>query len=263
MMTSDTTVSPTPSPPPPNPFPVAALAIREAARFVGRAAELRRLRALLQGGSVSLTGVPKIGKSSLLWQLKAAWEADGKQVLGPLDCMGLENCKDFYAELAKLVRASNHKWRSLRDTLQNTAALFLLDELDAGAEHGIGVRELGRLRAACSANPALHIVIVSRGPLKALFPDTGRGSPAYNFLQPLTLGPFSEAEAHTLLRHPWHPDAAHFDATTVQTLLTLTRNASGYHPFKLQRAAHHRYEARHTPDYDWQAAYVQDLEYML
>jgi hypothetical protein len=38
---------------------------------------------------------------------------------------------------------------------------------------------------------------------------------------------------------------------------------AGGHPFKLQRAAFHRYEALTDLTYDWQAAYQQDLENLL
>ena len=48
-----------------NPF-TATLAIRNSKQFIGRETEMRRLLALLQGGSVAIEGEPKIGKSSLL-----------------------------------------------------------------------------------------------------------------------------------------------------------------------------------------------------
>ncbi len=49
-----------------NPF-TDTMAIRDGVRFVGRESELRRLKQMLRGGSVSLQGDHKMGKSSLLY----------------------------------------------------------------------------------------------------------------------------------------------------------------------------------------------------
>lgn len=240
---------------PPNPF-TDTLAIRDPLRFVGRSREMDKLRLLLQGGSVALLGEPKIGKSSLLWQLKATWPG---KVIGPIDCLALEDHDDFYACLAEALLLESVDWRSIRKALANLSALLILDELDAGPQHGITYEDLGRLRAVCGDNHALKIMASSRTPLKRVFPDPGMGSPAYNFLQPLGLGSLSNIEAREMLNHPWAPEAPCFDAATQTLLLTLAQG----HPFKLQRAAHHRYEAMRVPDYAWQVGYQQDVEQML
>ena len=91
---------------------------------------------------------------------------------------------------------------------------------------------------------------------KDIFPDPGKGSWPYDFLSVQTLGPFTRSEAHRLLAHPWTPDTPHFDGPTCEELIAL----SGCHPYRLQRAAHHRYEALCDPSYDWRAAYELDLE---
>ncbi|RME40144.1 MAG: hypothetical protein D6793_00040, partial [Thermoflexia bacterium] len=77
-----------------------------------------------------------------------------------------------------------------------------------------------------------------------------------DFLQVLEVGPFTEEEAHRLLAHPWAPDASRFDETTCRELIAL----SGCYPYRLQRAAHHRYEALADPGYDWRAGYALDME---
>ena len=75
----------------------------------------------------------------------------------------------------------------------------------------------------------------------------------------MTLLEMLEAEARQLLAHPWAPDAPWFDPAISDELLKL----AGGHPFKLQRAAFHRYEALTDPICDWRAAYQQDLEDLL
>jgi len=236
----------------PNPF-TDTLMIRDAAHFIGRVAELRRLKTLLQGGSVTLLGEPKIGKSSLLWQLKRDW---GEAVIGPLDCQGLEDRDDFYEQLAGALRVDSNRWRAIRSALQRFAGLLLLDELDAAPRCRLTHDDLARLRAVCNQNRALKLVAVSRTPLKQVFPDSGQSSPAYNFLQPLTLRALTPDEAQTLLAHPWAPEAPHFDGATCAYLIQISQR----HPFKLQRIAHHRYESLTNAGYDWQAAYAQEME---
>jgi hypothetical protein len=245
---------------PPNPF-TSTIALRDPTHFIGRQAELRRLRAMLHSGSVSLQGEPKIGKSSLLWRMAdEGRETKDELVIGPLDCQALADRDDFYEHLAQALDLQDAAWRAIRSALQTRPALLLLDELDAAPACGLAHSDLARLRAACSANRALHIIVASRAPLKDVFPDTGRGSPAYNFLQPLTLGKLTAPEARLLLTHPWDPAAPPFDAPTCDQLLAL----AGRRPFQLQRAAFWRYESlHHDPAHDWRAAYQQDMEQML
>lgn len=240
---------------PANPFGE-TLAVRDPARFIGREAELRRVEALLAGGSVALIGQPRIGKSSLLWQLAARWR---EKQIGPIDCMDLDGPEDLYERLAEALDLDRAGWRSLRGALKNASALLLLDELDAGALRGLTHADLGRLRAVCQENRRFRVAAVSRHPLKDVFPDPGMGSRAYDFLQPLTLGPLAEGEARRLLAHPWAPAAPLFDPAAAEGLLTM---AAG-HPFKLQRLAFHRYETLADPAYDWQTAYQQDMEHLL
>ncbi|MBN2006786.1 MAG: ATP-binding protein, partial [Anaerolineae bacterium] len=243
-----------------NPF-TDMLMIRDAARFVGREAELHRLRSLLRSGSVTLVGDPKIGKSSLMARLADLWQAEnGGRVFGPLDCQGVLDCDDFFAELAELLGLQDiDDRRKLRDALRATSGLLLIDEVDCAPGWGLTDNDFALFRAVCSANPNFKLVTVSRSPLKTIFPDARRGSPAYNFLIPYTLGSLNDADARALLAHPWDTAAPTFDTATVDTLLAL----AGTHPFKLQRAAHHRYEVFGNPSYDWQTTYRDEIAQML
>ncbi len=240
---------------PPNPFGD-TLAIRDAERFIGREAELRRLQTMLAGGSVALQGEAKIGKSSLLWRLKTTWQGT---VIGPLDCQELENRHDFYACLAEVLDIGETGWQAIRKALKAQTSLLLLDELDVGPSIGLTYEDLARFRGVCNSHAGLKIVTVSRKPLREVFPDPGRGSEAYNFLVPRTLGSMPDAESRRLLAHPWAPNAPQFDPATLDELL----NLAGGHPFKLHRAAFHRYEVLSDATYDWLAAYRQDLENLL
>ena len=108
--------------------------------------------------------------------------------------------------------------------------------------------------AVASVNHGFRMVTVSHRPLKQVFPDTGPSSPGYNFLQPLTIGVLNDADARKLLEHPWAPDVPQFEPAIRDELLKL----AGGHPFKLHRAAFHRYAALADPTYDWRAALRDD-----
>ncbi len=238
---------------PPNPF---GQVIKDPALFVGRQKELSQLRALLQLGSVALLGKPKTGKSSLLRQLAQSWPGE---VIGPVDFEGIEGLDDYYRDLADRLKLAASDWRTIRKALRERRLLLLLDELDKAPGRGFDGEALARLRAASGLNPGFQVVAVSRNPLKSVFPDSGLGSPAYSFLQPFTVGVLREEDARSLLAHPWAPEGPIFDSATIDQLLMLSER----HPFKLQRAAFHRYEALSDLDRDWLAAWQQDMEHML
>ncbi len=231
-------------------------AIRNPDIFVGREAELRRLNMLLEGGSVAIFGEPKIGKSSLLWQLTHAGNGN---VLGPIDFHQLTDRADFYHALAQELNVTEDGWREIRQALRNQEAILLLDELDTGPDVGFETADLYRFRSICAQNRGFKLVAVSHEPLKSSFPDLRKRSRAYDFLQPLTLGEMTEQEARTVLAHPWAPEAASFDERSIQ----LMQELAGGHPFKLQRAAYHRYQSLLDPAFEWREGWRVDMEHML
>jgi hypothetical protein len=251
--TKSTPESPPETAIPPNPF---GRVIKDPTLFVGRQKELSRLRALLQRGSVALLGEPKIGKSSLLWQLAQSWP---DEVIGPVNFELVEGLDDYYRDLADRLKLEASDWRSIRNVLRERRLLLLLDELDKAPGRGFDGEALARLRAVSGQNHGFQVIAVSRNPLKKIFPDSGLGSPVYSFLQPFTVGVLDEGDARGLLAHPWAPEGSSFDAATADQLLLLSER----HPFKLQRAAFHRYEALSEPGRDWLAAWQQDMEHML
>lgn len=250
-----------PTPPPasmsPNPF-TATVAIREPERFIGRESEKQKLLTLLTGGSsVAIEGEPKIGKSSLLWHLKNSWQG---RVIGPINCMDLEDPEDFFQQIAGALELEDPNWRAIRKVLYDRQLLFLIDELDVAPERDITQNQLNRFRPIIEKNPGFKMVAVSRNPLKKVFPDSGWGSPFYNLLQPLDpLGPLTRDEALMVLAHPWEPKAKPFDDHARERLLDI----SARHPFKLQKAAFHFYQSLEDPSYDWEAAFHRDMERLL
>jgi hypothetical protein len=232
------------------------MAIADPVRFIGRQSEIRRLWTLLQAGSVTLKGEPKIGKSSMLLNLAQNWP--GRKI-GPINFDRLGSADDFYKYIAGELGLESNSWDAICRALENSEALLLLDELDAAPKRGITHDDMSHFRALCELNRNFKIVAVSRAPLKEVFPDTGKGSPIYNILQPLSLGELKQEDALLLLEHPWAPEASKFTQAACQELLI----AAGCHPFKLKRAAYHYYEFLSDSDYRWEEAFQQDLELML
>jgi hypothetical protein len=103
--------------------------------------------------------------------------------------MLLENQEDFYEQIVKALKLENYNWRTIRDSLDEREILLLIDELDTSPEKGFNYSELATFRAICEKNPDFKMGVVSRTPLNEVFPDTGKGSPSFNFLVPYTLGP--------------------------------------------------------------------------
>ncbi len=244
-----------PSAPPPNPF-TDVVAIRDPARFVGRERMLERLLRMLAGGSVALVGERKIGKSSLLHCLADRLRQEPGQAVVFWDFYDFEDARGLLAEAIRQLGGDGKTREDLKRAVHGRRAVLLLDEFDLAPERGFDLDHLRGCRALCQAERGLRLVTASRDLPKDIFPDPGKGSWPYDFLSVQRLGPFTEDEARRLLAHPWVPDALHFDTPTCDELLAL----SACHPYRLQRAAHHRHEALHNPAYDWRACYDLDME---
>ena len=239
----------------PNPF-TDVVAIRDPARFVGRDPLLERLLRLLEGGSVALVGERKIGKSSLLHRLADLLRREPGQGVVFWDFFNREDVTRLLAKAIKKLDSDGETWEGFKRAVHRRRVVLLLDEFDVAPERGFDLDVLRGCRALCQAERGLRLVTASRTLPKQIFPKPGAGSWPYDFLGVQPLGPFTPDEARRLLAHPWAPDALHFDTPVCEELIAL----AGRHPYRLQRAAHHRYETLYDPAYDWRAAYELDLE---
>lgn len=246
---------------PPNPF-ADVLAVKDPARFVGRERLLERALRWLEAGSVALVGERKVGKSSVLWQLRRRLEATWEVVLF-WDFFEPVPARALLREAVAQLGGNGEDWEALRAAVGGRRVVLLLDELDLALERGFDLDVLRGCRALCQKEPGFRLVTASRICPRDIFrqtweslPAATRGSWPWDFLQVLEVGPFTEEEARRLLDHPWAPDAPRFDEATCRELIAL----SGRYPYRLQRAAHHRYEALADPAYDWRAGYARDME---
>jgi hypothetical protein len=120
--------------------------------------------------------------------------------------------------------------------------VLLLDEFDALLHHQVlnCAEFFGSLRSLASrSRGALALVVASRRPLTDLNKDTQQfsrtGSPYFNFLDEMTLGPWPNKDVEALLRQAG-------DRFTPADRRFIVRVAGG-HPFLLQAAASELWEA--------------------
>lgn len=252
-----------------NPFSKVC-AIRDEQKFIDRESDLQRLRLLLSGGSVSLQGNNKIGKSSLLWRLAAVWS---EPVIGPLSIQ-VNSWEEIVIEITAQAGKIYKSRKDFRDAMLYFRGLLLLDEMELGPGKGLTHKDCNILRGCLEENRSLKMVIASRTPIIKDSNLMGVYSPLYTVCQPHILGLFTEAAARELLAHPWAPEVARFRTEMEKKLLCLSlyerraatgrnKEEPGYHPYLLQRAAFHGFEALTDPGYEWQTAFQQDKEKML
>ncbi len=232
-----------------NPFTQTA-AIHEPSRFIGREKLLQRLRRSLEGGNVALIGPAKIGKSSLLYQLKQTWQGD---VIGPIDFQGVSGKDDFLAQLAAGLGLAKGSDDEIRDAFKQRRLLLLLDEIEYAPTVGISVRVMTWLRAICNASPGVSAVIAGQKPIGHIF-EQGEGSDWDNIFSPFPVSTMTEAEARVLLAHPWLAEQAALPEEVVAEII----GASACHPFWLQRGGYHAFEGLHDPDYDWRGELARE-----
>jgi len=113
--------------------------------------------------------------------------------------------------------------------------VLLLDEFDVLLHHPIlnSAEFFGSLRSLTSRYPALALVIASRRPLENLDKETQElsrtGSPYFNILTEITLGPWPETAVNELLR--WAGERFTMDDRR------FIKEVAGGHPYLLQMAA--------------------------
>lgn len=252
-----------------NPFSEVC-AIRDEQKFINRESDLQRLRLLLSGGSVSLQGNSKIGKSSMLWKLAAVWS---EPVIGPLSIQ-VNSWEEIVSEITAQAGKIYKSRKDFRDAMLSFRGLLLLDEMELGTRKGLTHKDCNIIRGCLEENRELKIVIASRTPLVKDSHLVGVDSPLFNICHPHILGLFTETAARELLAHPWAPGAARFRTEMEKKLLCASlydnraapgreKEKPGYHPYLLQRAAFHSFEAMFGSGCDWHDAFQQDKEKML
>jgi len=243
----------------PNPFTDVGC-IDDPAHFFNRNNEFKRIfDALARNECVSIVGDSKIGKSSLLYQVAKQGAININAQFAYLTLERVTSGSAFYEYACRALGGSGTRNRDLARLIDSGQRKILcLDEMERLCDRSFGNNIRSFLRGyADGANAPLKLVVASRRALMQLFPDDANStSPLYNiFPEIITLANFSRADCERFLDARLAYTGVTFDTATRDELWTLTQG----HPYKLQRAAHHRYNAANDPTYDWRAAFERDM----
>jgi len=241
--------------------------INEPRHFYGRAKELRTAFNFLKNGqSVSIVGIRRIGKTSLLLQLANPDVAQKygldlqRRLFVYLDCNELtsQNRAGAYRRLLQAVqerlaeRGQNMELgpaeidqvtfaehiRTLKR--QGWQVIFLLDEFEQlGNNEHLDLDFFGMLRSQIVPPKGVVYVTASGRPLKEItYKGRADTSPFFNVFHSMHLGGFTQTDAHQLISEPATQAGFPFASKTVDRLYSL----SGGHPLAIQIACFHAFE---------------------
>ncbi|XCN73651.1 MAG: AAA family ATPase [Candidatus Electrothrix aestuarii] len=234
--------------------------------FFGRESLLYRFRLKLctdNPGHISLVGDPRIGKSSLMNQLKAILEAEEGLVSICCNAQGLNEAsqKRFFTDLGESIAGAlgeklekrledfDQFQRFIRRWAKEYRFVLLLDEFEIMADNPVfDVTFFNNLRSL-GDNPenCFGFFIISHEHIRALcHTEAIHGSRFWNIFDAWVLGLLEEDAARQLVKRPLQQAEISLDTTPEQFL-----KRYGRHPFLLQRALQeYTFSAQHglTPD---------------
>ena len=249
-----------------NPFQADSALPENSPVFFGRENLLHRFRLKLcsdNPGHISLVGDPRIGKSSLMNQLKAILKAEEGLVSICCNAQGLNEAsqKRFFTDLGESVAGAlgeelekpledfDQFQRVIRQWAKEYRFVLLLDEFEIMAGNPVfDVTFFNNLRSL-GDNPEnrFGFFIISHEHIRALcHAGDIRGSRFWNIFDAWVLGLLEADAARKLMELPLQQAEILLDTTPDQFL-----KRYGRHPFLLQRALHeYAFSAQHglTPD---------------
>lgn len=249
-----------------NPFQADSALPENSPVFFGRENLLHRFRLKLctdNPGHISLVGDPRIGKSSLMNQLKAILEAKEGLITICCNAQGLNEAsqKRFFTDLGESIAgALNEELEKLledfdqfqcyiRQQAEEYRFVLLLDEFEILADNPVfDVTFFNNLRSL-GDNPEnrFGFFIISHEHIRTLcHTEAIRGSRFWNIFDAWVLGLLEKEVACQLIKRPLGQAEIFLDTTPDQFL-----KRYGRHPFLLQRALHeYAFSAQHglTPD---------------
>jgi len=244
--------------PPVNPYSAGGM-VQDPAMFFGRDEELGRIRdRLRKGDSTAVVGLRRIGKSSLLYQLAHQADALPEGVVAVyLDLQDAAHHRPLDL-LASALRSLNERLngrydlppiKSLGDfsvaikqvVTDGFRPALCLDEVEELTDHDAfdddffeALRSLGNQRL-------LAFVTASGEFLDVLLKRKKRTSPFYNLFINLDLAGLSDKATVALLTEPFRSAGL---SPSPPDHLAYALELTGHHPFYLQVAAHHLFEAQ-------------------
>jgi hypothetical protein len=229
--------------------------------FFGRETELRAVYTRLLGGaSVSLVGERRTGKSSLLNALNFAGERESLGIPAQLrfaytDFQDIAGCgEDIYLEylcdnfaaamdLSPPPKPSRARLKelALQARSKGLMPVLAIDEFDLLLENDkVGLEFLAFLRSWSSGTQVPMVLASWEGSIEELTENPRTGSNFLNIFAPVYVGPLELADALELVTVPAESMGEPFLSEEVEWI----RAYGGLHPFFLQMACFHMFEAR-------------------
>jgi len=260
-----------------NPF-VARSMIKSERRFWGRESETQIIYSLLldseeEPQSIAVIGLRKIGKSSLLYRVaqKRGAQIMYRDQLNRMICVMLSmqamssaSAAEFFAIIVDELRTRSDEMvaRLATSSSQSTAdpdqqlwhvlrlmdregylLVLLLDEFECAASNPNFQKEFFDLLRSMAQQWRLAFVVATQCDLDQLWDrsliSSPYSSPFFNFFQTLTLARFREGEGEEYVRALSRDAEITFEDLEVE----LACDAGGMHPFFLNVAAYHLFQA--------------------
>ncbi|MBN1814464.1 MAG: protein kinase, partial [Anaerolineae bacterium] len=237
--------------------------IEDERHFFGRTEEIQEVVGSIQDRQpVSLVGPRRIGKTSLLFRLRALNQdpslgAEKGYVYIYIDGQAHRTTSTsvFYSEVLETSKAIlDQAGRALRpheepqkgmgfDAFRGAilslikrkiTPVILLDEFDVLSENVNFDRAFFDGLRSIVTQGAVFVTASMCTLYRLLDDNEAMGSPFFNYFRTLYLGLFDGTSARKLIEEPSMANGVHFDDQTVQDILEL----AGRHPFFLQRVCH-------------------------
>ena len=243
--------------------------VRSPELFFGRSHELQEVASFLRGNqSVSIVGPRKIGKTSLLFQLKRpeTWAAFGlgdDNLFIYLDCevLGEGAHADIFGQfVGEMAAALDERGLPPEPALDAAAAkpsrlsfegavrklnqrglrvVLILDEFERlSTNPSLDVNFFNALRSAAGRYQLVFLTASARPLIELTYSGKSQeilSSPFFNIFAPLFLGLLSEADARQLIQEPAQKAGLTFPAATADFICAF----AGGHPLILQIACFH------------------------
>jgi len=243
--------------------------VRESSAFFDRQQETHQIADLLRvSQSISIVGPRRIGKTSLLYHLRAPEVRAAHGLLPPkyvfasanAEGMSQASLSEVYAMLLDALHdalcesglevlwnaeAGAADYRRLNSTLKvlsqhGTTVAFFVDEFELLAcNHNLDPSFFSGLRGLATRYAVSYVVTSQRPLISLVYADQSvLSSPFFNVFVTLALGLFAPGSARDMLTALLASDPTQLPEPALEAVLEL----AGPHPFFLQVAAYHAYE---------------------
>jgi hypothetical protein len=243
---------------PVNPYSAGGI-VKDPDMFFGRDEELRHIRNRMRSGnSTAVVGLRRIGKSSLLYQLvhQADSLPDGVVAVyldlhepahhRPLDLLTSALCHlderlDHRYDFSQVKSLSGFSTAIKQVAAGDLQPILCLDEMEELTERDVFDDDFFECLRSLGSQGFLSFVTASSESLDALIKRKKITSPFYNIFINLDLAGLSDRAARALLTEPFHQVGL---APPTDDHVDYVLELVGHHPFYLQIAAYHLFEAQ-------------------